>query len=75
MDTVRFIWKFLLERRGNTFHTEELAYKLGTRVVDAHTSLEEYLEKLEDLGVIERLSGGNWLVTDKVLEYEFIFGG
>ena len=73
LDIIKKIWKYLINRPNEVFKTSDLAIELGTSIVDAYTDLEEYLERLEKIGVLEKESKEKWKIKDDVKKLEFIF--
>ena len=59
-------WKELEEMlKKETFTTEEIRKLLKTDIIDASTSLEEYLLLLELFGLIKQSSEEEWIVINK----------
>ncbi len=73
LDIIKKIWKYLINHPNEVFKTSDLAIELGTSIVDAYTDLEEYLERLEKIGVLEKESKEKWKIKDDVKKFEFIF--
>ncbi len=71
-DIIKEIWRFLINHQDKDFETSELANELKTYIIDAYTNLDEYLERLEEIGVLEKNSDGKWEVKNNIDKFEFV---